>query len=107
MFEWLKRGVIETLFSDKNWGWIRSQDNKRYYFHRDGCRRIVTGFTQPVFRSHIGILEADFCEGDAVIFRSGLTSYGPKAEIWGFASEYERAECEIAAREVRPSEVAI
>ncbi|MBU1705295.1 hypothetical protein KKG19_01035 [Patescibacteria group bacterium] len=106
MYDWLKRGVVESFSPQSGQGRIRGEDGVEYFFHRDALRRLVAGYTQPVFRPHDPILEPTVQVGDALVFRPGFTANGPKAEIWGFASHYERADQEIAARQVKQIKVA-
>lgn len=100
---WLKKGIIQEYLPKQKHGWILGEDQQLYYFHLGGRRRIVAGFTQPVFHPPNGLLLAPFRSGDSVVFRPGSTANGPKAEIWGFASEYERAAREIAGRQAKPA----
>lgn len=106
MPEWLKKGAIQEYLSKNKHGWILGEDGERYFFHLSGRRRIVAGWTQPLFHPNNGLMEIEIREGDVVAFRPGFTAGGPKAEIWGLASEYDRAAREIESREVQSNKVA-
>ncbi len=89
----MKVGTIKT-FRDRGFGYITINDSgKDIFYHFNDGRKIKAGKVAPEFCDEK--LQNNPKAGDRVILVCGYGHKGPKADPWGFFSDYEKAKQEM------------
>ena len=74
--------AVSSFFINRGYGFATSNDGRRIFFHKHGCRR-VTGTADRPRLTDEKALAGPIARGSRIVMRVVLGDKGPKANVWG------------------------
>jgi len=74
--------TVVDYFRKQGYGFAISDDGRRIFFHKHGCRR-VTGTADRPRLTDEKALAGPIARGSRIVMRVVLGDKGPKANVWG------------------------